>query len=608
MLAEKIKSPADLRGLSDRETALLCDELREKIIDTVSINGGHLASNLGVVELTVAVHKVFNAPDDKIIFDVGHQSYVHKLLTGRFDGMSELRRKNGLSGFTRRSESEYDPFGSGHSGNAISAGLGFAEANKLNGKDDYVVCVVGDGSFTNGMVYEALNNCLHEDLNLIIILNDNEMSISRNVGGLSKYLSEKRSSKNYFRFKKGLQRFLRHIPYLGNGLIKLFRKIRDLFKRILLPGNIFEDLGLDYIGPVENSDVSKICDVLEEAKTKKKVCIVHFLTRKGLGYAPAEDNPSLYHAVAPFDKNIGVIPSDKKTFSSVFGEALVSLAKKDREICAVTAAMCDGTGLCGFANSFPERFFDVGIAEEHAVTFCAGLAAAGKKPVFAVYSSFLQRCFDQLIHDVAIQGRHVVVCVDRAGFVGGDGVTHQGLFDVGMALSVPGTKIWAPDGFDGLRDCLSKALESDGLCIVRYPKGGEEDYDRHSFTEYDGFSVLEPKAPPKATLVTYGRITKNAVDAAKNLGNVRVIKLIRLFPINLSALENLLVGNVFVSEEGMKNGGIGEFLTSSFPEKNITVRAVSDFTDGGSTEELVSEYGFDAVSLEKMISERNESV
>lgn len=597
-----------MKNLSEAEITRLCAEIREKLIETVGKTGGHLASNLGIVELTVAIHRVFDAPSDKIIFDVGHQSYVHKMLTGRYERMSGLRKKGGISGFTRCSESEYDPFGSGHSGNAVSAGLGFAEANKLNGKNDYVVCVVGDGSFTNGMVFEALNNCLRENLNLIIILNDNEMSISRNVGGLAKYFSKKSSSKKYFNFKKGLQRFLKRIPYLGNGLIKLFRKIRDLLKRIIFPGNIFEDLGLDYIGPVDNGDVSKICDVLEEAKTQKKVCLVHFLTHKGLGYAPAEENPSLYHAVAPFDTEKGIEKSDKKTYSSEFGKNLSSLAASDSEICAVTAAMCDGTGLCGFSKEFPERFFDVGIAEEHAVTFCAGLAAAGKKPVFAVYSSFFQRCFDQLIHDVAIQRLHTVVCVDRAGFVGGDGVTHQGLFDVGMALSVPNTKIWSPDGFEELGKCLEEAVSSDGLCVVRYPKGGEEDYDREAFEEHDGFSVLEAEENPEATLVTYGRLTKNAATAAKKLGKVRVIKLLRLSPLNTEELGPFLYGKIFFAEEGMKNGGVGEYLAAEFPEKKITVRAVSDFTDGGSEDELIREYGLDAISLEKMILKEIERV
>lgn len=597
-----------MKKLSNAEIAILCDELRTAIIETVGKTGGHLASNLGVVELTVAIHKVFNAPADKIIFDVGHQSYVHKILTGRYEKMSELRKKGGISGFTRRSESEYDSFGSGHSGNALSAGLGFAEANKLDGKDDYVVCVIGDGSFTNGMVFEALNNCLREDLHLVIILNNNEMSISRNVGGLAKYLSKKSSSKKYFRFKKGLQRFLKHIPYLGNGLIALFRKIRDLLKRIIFPGNIFEDLGLDYIGPVEDRDVSKICDVLEEAKSQKKVCIVHVLTRKGFGYGPAEKNPSLYHAVAPFDIEKGVVPSEKRTFSSEFGEELVCLAKRNPKICAITAAMCDGTGLCGFSKGFPERFFDVGIAEEHAVTFGAGLAAAGKTPVFAVYSSFLQRCFDQLVHDIAIQSLHVVVCVDRAGFVGGDGVTHQGLFDVGMALSVPNSKIWSPDSFDELRKCLNEAICSDGLCFVRYPRGSEAEYDRSEFSEYDGFSVLEAEKEPKATLVTYGRIAKNAVVAAKRLKTVRVVKLCRLAPVSEDELAPFLVGKIIFVEEGMKNGGVGEMLAEKFPEKKISVHAVSNFTDGGSEEELMKEYGFDSDSLEKMISENLESV
>ena len=588
-----------LKQLSVKQLPEVCEEIREKLIFDVTASGGHLASNLGAVELSVALHFVFGEKD-KIVWDVGHQCYTHKILTGRTD-FTTLRKQGGLSGFPDVVEDPSDNFTVGHAGTAISQALGLAKARDINGEDYSVVAVVGDGSLTSGLTYEALNNV--KDTRLIVVVNDNNMSISQSVGTSTLNLSKLRVGK-YDKNKQKLKNGLCRIPLVGKPMYRFLRWCKRRAKLGYYRNSYFDNFDVKYVGIIDGNEVADLVYYLTKIRDNvTKPTVLHIITKKGKGYAPAEENPSLYHAVAPFDTEKGIVPSDKKTFSSEFGNILCDLAKRDPAICAVTAAMCDGTGLCGFSKGFPERFFDVGIAEEHAVTFCAGLAAAGKIPVFAVYSSFLQRCFDQLIHDIAIQNLHVVICVDRAGFVGGDGVTHQGLFDVGMALSVPNTKVWSPDGFDELRKCLEEAVLSDGLCIVRYPKGGETDYDRAAFEEYDGFSVFDAKEKPEATVVTYGRITENAAAAAEKLGNVRVVKLLRLSPINTEKLGSFLVGKVFFAEEGMKNGGVGEFLSETFPEKNIYVRAVSDFTDGGSENELIREYGFDADFLEKMISE-----
>lgn len=593
MISDKVNYPSDLKNLTEAQLKTLCSELRQKLVDTVSETGGHLASNLGIVELTVAIHRVFNAPDDSIIFDVGHQSYVHKMLTGRKDSFSTLRKKGGISGFTRRSESEYDAFGSGHSGNSLSAAIGIATAKKLSGSEDWTVCVIGDGSFTNGMIYEGLNNCFDKDLKLVIILNDNEMSISENVGGLRAYCNKKRITKGYFAFKKGLQKVLKKIPLIGNGLISFFRAIRDFLKKIILPSNLFEDLGLDYIGPVDGHDVSKICVVLNEAKDKKCVTLVHALTKKGKGYAPAEENPSLYHSVAPFDKNTGVVPKKKETFSSVFGNIISDEAEKNHNICAVTAAMVDGTGLSGFAEKFPERFFDVGIAEEHALTFCAGLAAGGKIPVFAVYSTFAQRVFDQIIHDVSIQQVHVVLCLDHCGFVDGDGITHQGIFDVPMLSCIPDITVYSPETYGELKDCFKKAVEGNGLCVVRYPKGSEKVYSLPEVRDFEDFKVYDFGEKIERTYITYGRITEKLVSAIKENGiSARVVKLIKIAPLNIEEIEKNFISEVCVVEEGSEKGGIGQQLSSSVKNFNIRVHGVNGFADSGNAEELMKEFGF----------------
>ncbi|MBP5231715.1 MAG: 1-deoxy-D-xylulose-5-phosphate synthase [Clostridia bacterium] len=442
MILETISSPEDLKQIPAEQIPALTNEIREELLRTVSQTGGHLASNLGVVELTVALHRVFDCPTDSILFDVGHQSYVHKLLTGRSGAFSSLRSFGGLSGFTSREESECDAFGCGHSSTSVSAAVGIATANRLNGSDAYTVAVIGDGAFTGGMVYEALNNCAG-CTNLIIVLNDNNMSIAKNVGAMDTYLNRFRNSAKYFRMKNGIKQFFGKIPLIGGGLVRVSRAVKRGVKKLLIRENFFEHLGLSYYGPLDGNDEALLETVLKEAKKDGKCSVVHVCTKKGKGYSPAEERPDLYHGVGRFRPEEGVLPQPDapQTFSDAFGEALCDLAEENRDICAITAAMPDGTGLLPFQERFPDRFFDVGIAEEHAVTFACGLAAKGLRPVFAVYATFAQRCYDQILHDCAIQKLPVVFAFDRAGFVGPDGVTHHGVFDVSFLNAIPGIDI-----------------------------------------------------------------------------------------------------------------------------------------------------------------------
>ncbi|MDD4124526.1 MAG: 1-deoxy-D-xylulose-5-phosphate synthase, partial [Eubacteriales bacterium] len=559
MILENIITPADVKELDPTELKTLCDEIRGKILDSVSQNGGHLASNLGAVELTVAFHKAFSSPGDKLIFDVGHQSYAHKLLTGRREGFEKLRSDDGVSGFTKRSESVHDPFGSGHSGNAVSAATGLAAADKLNGNSNYTIALVGDGGFTNGMTYEALNNCTDKRLKLIIILNDNEMAISRNVGTIDNVFSRMRTSKRYFRFKNNFIRHVSAIPLIGKTLVIIFKNIKDFFKHIVLKENFFENMGFDYYGPVDGNNVEKLTYVFEQAKKSDKICVIHAFTRKGKGYKFAEEKPDAYHSVAKFNIDNGIVSNGKeKTFSHNAGKILENRAESDVKICAVTAAMTAGTGLDGFAARYPERFFDVGIAEEHAATFCAGLSAGGFKPVFAVYSTFMQRCFDQLAEDVSMQSLSLTLLIDRAGLVGDDGITHHGIFDVSLLNKIPKTLIYSPDSIEELGVCMDKCLEYNGLSAVRYPKGTEQNYDKGLFIQLNTLSYADFGSPEKV-IITYGRLTGEAVKAAAVCKNIRVIKLIRIKPVDFDALLPL-VGDmpVLFAEEVLKQGGIGE--------------------------------------------------
>ena len=604
-----ISSPKDIKSLELEELNELSSELREKIIDTVSKNGGHLASNLGVVELTLALHRVFDCPKDKIIFDVGHQCYVHKIITGRLEKFDTIRQYGGLSGFEKRDESEYDAFGTGHSSTSISAALGIATAAKLNGDDSYTIAVAGDGAFTGGMVYEALNNLPKNDLRLIIILNDNEMSISPNVGGLSRYLSKIRVSSKYFNLKHKTKKVLSKFPTkLSAGLLKLSRGIKELVKRIFGNVNFFECLGIDYIGLVDGTDIVHLESVLREAKRRGGPCLVHVLTKKGSGYEKASEKPDLYHSVGSFNIDEGYTANDSEKFSGKFSDIITKKATEDENIVAITAAMKDGTGLTKFADLYPERFFDVGIAEEHGATFAAGLCAGGKKAVFAVYSSFLQRSYDQLIHDIALQRLPVVLAVDRAGLVCDDGPTHHGVFDVSFLSSIPKTTIYSPETFADMEYSFKKAFESNNLTAVRYPRGKALSYE-NSFTSF-GDVAVEEWNDNTVTIITYGKITKYAHDAAKLLASkgigTRVVKLVKVWPLNEKLLDELLKDSklVYVLEEGVKQGGIGEKISSLY--NNVTVQAIDNtFVSHGGYEKLLDDLG---MTPEKIFSSICESL
>ena len=480
MLLENISGAEDVRKLSLKEQKILAKEVRRFIIEKMSDNGGHLASNLGVVELTIALFHTLNLPKDKIVWDVGHQCYTHKILSGRRDDFALLRKYKGISGFPKRDESPYDCFNTGHSSTSISAALGIAEGRDILGEDYTVLAVIGDGALTGGMAYEALNNASKMKKNFIIILNDNEMSIAKNVGGMSTYLNGIRSNKGYTRFKENLAFGLGKIPVVGNHLVERLKNTKNSIKQLLVPGMLFENMGLTYLGPVDGHNLHALEQVIHEAKRIDHAVLVHVVTKKGKGYAPAEKNPSVFHGVGPFDIATGKRKkeSSEKSYTDIFSESLIKEGKENKKIVAITAAMPDGTGLDKFEKLFPKRFFDVGIAEAHAVTSAAGLASAGLKPVFAVYSSFLQRAYDQLVHDICLQKLPVVFAIDRAGLVGADGETHQGIFDISYLRSIPNMTVMAPKNARELTEMLHFALQFQGPIAIRYPRG----------TAYRGFS------------------------------------------------------------------------------------------------------------------------
>ena len=609
-MLEKIKSPQDIKQLSMQETEMLCAEMREVILQTVSQNGGHLGSNLGIVEATLALHKKFNSPEDKIIFDVGHQCYPHKLLTGRYEKFSTLRTLNGVSGFPNRSESEHDILNEGHCGTSLSAALGIATANKLRGSDAYTIAVVGDGALTNGMIYEALNNCADKDLNLIILINDNEMSISKNIGGLHAYLSRIRTSRKYFRLKRGMEKVLLHIPLIGRGLAVGFKHIKDFCKLLFVKNNIFEDLGILYLGPVDGHNMKKLDIVLDEAIAKHKCCIVHMNTVKGKGYEHAEKEPDKYHGVSPFDREQGISQgSGAPTFTSVVSEMLCEKAQTDERLCAITAAMRDGTGLSTFAEKYPERFFDVGIAEEHAVTYAAGLARGGMKPVLALYSTFAQRSYDQFLHDVAIQRLPFVLLLDRAGLVPGDGLTHQGIFDYPLLSSVPNVKIYSPETYDETRNIFEKAYASEDFSVIRYPKGAQKQYSPAKKMMKCGDCLEYSEGIEKAdtVIVTYGRITSVAHEAIVRLAEpqrIGILKLVQIFPLDMENIMSL-IGNakrIYFLEEGYRFGGVSEKLSSALHgEKKVEIHAIEGFVEHGNMNELFDFCGFTAENVAKRI-------
>ena len=607
-----IRSPADVKALPEDALPALAEEVRAKLLETVSNNGGHLASNLGAVELTIALHRVFDSPRDQIVFDVGHQCYTHKLLTGRFAQFETLRRAGGLSGFCRPNESEHDVFYSGHSSTSVSAGLGLATAKKLEHDEHYVISVIGDGSFTGGMVYEALNNGGRSGTKHILVLNDNNMSISENVGSLAKYLAVIRSTPQYYTFKASTERTLSKIPFgtkIVHGLYDLKTQIKN---KIYAQSNFFEDLGYRYMGPIDGHRIDILCDALQAAKSVNGPVLLHVITEKGKGYAPSESDPSSFHGVAKFDVSTGAGGEGTESFSDFFGNLLCEMANRDARICAVTAAMGLPTRLGAFETAFPDRFFDVGIAEEHAVTFSAGLAKNGLVPVFAVYSTFLQRCYDQLVHDTALQNAHVVFAVDRAGFVGADGETHQGLMDVSFLSSIPNFKIFSPYDFTLLSLDLSNAINAESCPVaVRYPRGGAQTRKTEKLKRALLSHALYGDENAETVLVTYGRLAAEAVDAADALQAqekaVLVLALNQIKPLPQAAIELLQnKKRVFFFEEGLRAGGIGEKTAAALLENGFTgtfrLIAVEDrFVPQGTVEEQLRQFGLDSKSMVETI-------
>ena len=609
-LLNGINSPEDLKKLTVGQLDELCGEIRGRILETVSQNGGHLASNLGVVELTVALHRVFSSPEDKIIWDVGHQSYTHKILTGRRGRISTIRTKGGLSGFPNRQESAYDPFNSGHSSTSISAALGIAKAKELNGTPGHVVAVIGDGALTGGLAYEGLNNAGRFRKNFIVILNDNKMSISRNVGGMARYLAHIRTKPAYFKIKGRLEAALDHIPLVGKPLRHFLTGFKSVLKQVLYDSTIFEDMGFYYYGPFDGHDVGKLTEVFQNVRSIEHPVLLHVVTRKGKGYPYAEQNPGAFHGISGFDIETGKTVPSGECFSKVFGDYLCSLAASDSRICAITAAMQEGTGLTGFAQKFPDHFFDVGIAEEHAVTFAGGLAAGGMIPVFAVYSTFLQRAYDQIIHDVGLQRVKVTLAVDRAGVVGEDGETHQGIFDVPFLSSIPGIAIYSPAYYDELYACFQHALyDCPGFAAVRYPRGPQ------LFRPFDFQSSGRPSdyygdGDANIAVVTYGRLFSFACTALSELRqkgvNVRIIKLNRIFPLDGDAVESALKAkSVFFFEEGIQKGGIGEHFDCCLSGRGFQgrffLRAITGFVAHATMAEALAELGLDDRGMIEMI-------
>lgn len=614
MVLEKIQKENDIKKLTPEELELLKDEIRQFLIESISVTGGHLASNLGVVELTMALHLCFDLPKDKIVWDVGHQSYTHKILTGRKDGFSSLRQYGGMSGFPKTDESDCDCFNTGHSSTSISAGLGLATARQVTGEDYHVVSVIGDGALTGGMAYEALNNASSVKGNFIIVLNDNHMSISENVGGISQYLSGFRTADAYRDFKNNVMNSLNHIPIYGERMVKHIRNTKSSIKQLFIPGMFFEEMGIIYLGPVDGSDINEMCRVFDEAKRVDGPVLVHVLTKKGAGYGPAERYPSRFHGAEPFVIETG-LPKNKRTkanYTDVFSTVMKKLGERNPKVVAITAAMAEGTGLRRFHRNFPDRFFDVGIAEAHATTFAAGLAKSGLIPVFAVYSSFLQRAFDQILHDVCIQNLHVIFAIDRAGLVGSDGETHQGIFDISYLSVIPNMTIMAPKNKWELSDMMKFAVAYDGPIALRYPRGAA----------YDGLKeIRQPIELAKSELIrkgstvaimALGSMVKTAVDVVKLLEaegiSATLINARFAMPFDKEAIKELPAEHslLVTMEENVQSGGFGEHVTEYVKTNGIalevlTVALPDCYVEHGNVEVLKKELHVDAESVAKRI-------
>ena len=613
MILEKVNYPEDLKPLSFEDKKILAKEIREKIIDTVSNTGGHLASNLGVVELTIAIHSIFNTPIDKVIWDVGHQSYVHKILTGRKNKLETLRKMNGLAGFPKTNESIYDNFNTGHSSTSISVALGMARARDIKGENHKVIAVIGDGALTGGMALEALNDVGSSNTNMIVILNDNEMSISKNVGGISMMLSKLRTKSVYVKANIKGKRTIKKIPFIGDKIVKLVQRGKRGIKQLVIPKMYFEDIGFRYLGPVDGHNIEALEDIFKVCKEQEGPILVHVLTKKGKGYKPAEETPAKFHSISQFDKKTGEkISKEGKDYSKVFGDKLVNLAKDNSKIVAITAAMKDGTGLTEFAKKYPKRFFDVGIAEQHAVGLSAGLAKSGLIPVVPLYSSFIQRAYDQLIHDVAMQNLPVVICADRAGVVGNDGETHQGMFDLAFTNIIPNFVIMAPKDFYELEQMLEFAVNLNKPVLLRYPRGKEDFcFEKSQKIELGKAEILSKGKD--VTIFAIGKMVAKAIKVSKLLEESGISSTI----INSRFLkpfdEDVLIQNtnkLIVSiEDGTAIGGLGSKIKDIAIKNNLDINLEvfaypDEFIKHGSVAEIEEKYGLDAITISDIIIQK----
>ena len=615
MILDRIQKANDIKKLTESEIEELRFEIRQFLLESISVTGGHLASNLGVVELTMALHLAFSLPEDKLIWDVGHQAYTHKILTGRKEGFVSLRQYGGMSGFPKSNESDSDCFNTGHSSTSISAGLGLAAAREITGEDYHVVSVIGDGALTGGMAYEALNNASQIKKNFIIVLNDNNMSISENVGGMNMYLSNFRTADAYRDLKMGVMNSLHKVPVVGDKMVKSIRNAKSSIKQLFVPGMFFEEMGIIYLGPVDGSNIKEMVRVFNEAKRVDGPVLVHVMTKKGAGYLPAENNPSRFHGAEPFDIETGLPlkKKEKSSYTDIIAQAMCKLAEKEPKLVAITAAMADGTGLTKFAKEYPNRFYDVGIAEQHAVTFAAGLAKAGLKPVFAVYSSFLQRAYDQVLHDVCIQNLPVVFAIDRGGLVGSDGETHQGIFDISYLSSIPNMTVMAPKNKYELADMMKYAVGFEGPIAVRYPRGTAYDglKEYRSPIEFGKSEVI--KKGSKIAFFALGSMVETAQEVVNCLAEQGVEATLinarfaapfdKDMVVSLAEEHDILV----TLEENVLSGGFGEHVSSFVGEKDLELKvqivAIPDaYVEHGNVSILKKDIGIDADTIyEKVI-------
>lgn len=616
MILEKIRKPNDIHHIPLAEFEPLAKEIRDFLIQSVSQTGGHLASNLGAVELTLALHNVLDFPKDKLIWDVGHQAYTHKILTGRREGFKNLRKEGGLSGFPKRSESDCDAYDAGHSSNSISAGLGYVRARDILGQKYHVVSVIGDGALTGGMAYEALNNAAELKTNFIIVINDNNMSISRNVGGMSTYLSALRTAQAYTGMKMGVTKTLKKVPKVGTALVDTMRKTKSSIKQLFIPGMLFENMGLTYLGPVDGHDTVQMMKLFNEAKRVEGPVVVHVLTEKGRGYGPASDHPDRFHGTGPFDISTGesLQKKQKPAYTDVFAEKMLELGSKNKDLVAITAAMPDGTGLIKFSQKFPKRFFDVGIAEGHAVSFAAGLALGGLIPVVAIYSSFLQRSVDQIVHDVCMQNLHVIFAIDRAGLVGADGETHQGCFDLSYLSMIPNMTVLAPKNDCELEDMLDFAVAHDGPVAIRYPRGSAYQglQEHRASVEYGRSEVLA--RGKKIAVLGVGSMIPSCEEICRGLRedgydptlvNARFVK-----PLDVKLLDELAKDHkLFVTvEENVKSGGYGEhvsaYMEACHPQIGVLCTSVWDqFVPQGNVDSLRAKIGLGVADIRQAIED-----